>query len=160
MRLAHWICDLFLRRPPITVVLPRERRDKTACRECGCTNEFACAGGCWWVEPDLCSACHYRDGSQTAADRETRADSREPGLTFDEWWERRQALRGPYWPMTAREPQTRHVCGRCSCCRTLEATLISDNDALRTEVARLQKLLWPDSGTKRQPAETSIGGVL
>jgi hypothetical protein len=27
------------------------------CRECGCTDERACPGGCSWVEPDLCSAC-------------------------------------------------------------------------------------------------------
>lgn len=27
------------------------------CRECGCTDLEACPGGCWWVEPDLCSAC-------------------------------------------------------------------------------------------------------
>lgn len=28
-----------------------------ACRICGCTDEFGCRGGCWWIEPDLCSAC-------------------------------------------------------------------------------------------------------
>jgi hypothetical protein len=28
-----------------------------ACRECGCTDEDACPGGCGWVEPDLCSQC-------------------------------------------------------------------------------------------------------
>lgn len=28
-----------------------------ACRVCGCTDDNACQGGCWWVEPDLCSAC-------------------------------------------------------------------------------------------------------
>jgi hypothetical protein len=27
------------------------------CRVCGCTNFAACAGGCWWVEDDLCSSC-------------------------------------------------------------------------------------------------------
>ena len=27
------------------------------CRVCGCTETCACEGGCWWVEPDLCSAC-------------------------------------------------------------------------------------------------------
>lgn len=27
------------------------------CRVCGCTDDAACAGGCYWVEPDLCSAC-------------------------------------------------------------------------------------------------------
>lgn len=28
-----------------------------ACRGCGCTDEAACDGGCWWVEADLCSSC-------------------------------------------------------------------------------------------------------
>jgi hypothetical protein len=27
------------------------------CRECQCTDDHACEGGCYWVEPDLCSAC-------------------------------------------------------------------------------------------------------
>ena len=27
------------------------------CRVCGCTDYQACPGSCWWVEPDLCSAC-------------------------------------------------------------------------------------------------------
>lgn len=27
------------------------------CRECGCTEEDACPGGCSWVAEDLCSAC-------------------------------------------------------------------------------------------------------
>ncbi len=27
------------------------------CRECGCTDDHACEGGCSWVEEDLCSAC-------------------------------------------------------------------------------------------------------
>jgi hypothetical protein len=34
------------------------RRDKTrACRVCGCTDDRACPGGCWWAAEDLCSAC-------------------------------------------------------------------------------------------------------
>lgn len=28
-----------------------------ACRVCGCTDDDACDGGCWWHEPGLCSAC-------------------------------------------------------------------------------------------------------
>jgi len=28
-----------------------------ACRECGCTDNDACFPSCFWVEPDLCSAC-------------------------------------------------------------------------------------------------------
>lgn len=27
------------------------------CRRCGCTDARACPGGCWWVEPGLCSRC-------------------------------------------------------------------------------------------------------
>jgi hypothetical protein len=27
------------------------------CRVCGCTDEFACAEGCTWLERDLCSSC-------------------------------------------------------------------------------------------------------
>lgn len=27
------------------------------CRACGCTDHRACAGGCSWVAPDLCSKC-------------------------------------------------------------------------------------------------------
>ena len=32
------------------------------CRDCGCTDEAACFGGCWWVEPDLCSQCSQAGG--------------------------------------------------------------------------------------------------
>lgn len=28
-----------------------------ACRVCGCTDDRACAGGCTWTGPDLCSNC-------------------------------------------------------------------------------------------------------
>lgn len=31
--------------------------EPASCRVCGCTDERACAGGCSWVEADLCSAC-------------------------------------------------------------------------------------------------------
>lgn len=33
----------------------------TRCRGCGCTATFACPDGCFWVEPDLCSACRRGD---------------------------------------------------------------------------------------------------
>jgi hypothetical protein len=35
--------------------------DVTICRRCGCTDNSACEGGCWWVEEDLCSACDTND---------------------------------------------------------------------------------------------------
>lgn len=31
--------------------------DVRRCRDCGCTDAWACPGGCWWVERDLCSSC-------------------------------------------------------------------------------------------------------
>jgi hypothetical protein len=33
------------------------RREVRSCRVCGCTDKNACPGGCYWVEPDLCSRC-------------------------------------------------------------------------------------------------------
>jgi hypothetical protein len=27
------------------------------CRACGCTDEYACEGGCSWAQEDLCSNC-------------------------------------------------------------------------------------------------------
>jgi hypothetical protein len=27
------------------------------CRKCGCTEDRACPGGCWWAAPGLCSSC-------------------------------------------------------------------------------------------------------
>lgn len=27
------------------------------CRVCGCTDNAACPGGCFWVAPELCSKC-------------------------------------------------------------------------------------------------------
>lgn len=31
--------------------------DIQRCNACSCTHETPCAGGCWWVRPDLCSRC-------------------------------------------------------------------------------------------------------
>ena len=31
------------------------------CRDCGCTNENACQGGCTWAEYDLCSNCKIKE---------------------------------------------------------------------------------------------------
>jgi hypothetical protein len=41
------------------------------CRVCGCTDDRACPGGCYWVEPDLCSAC----AAQQPAEIEPRPPS-------------------------------------------------------------------------------------
>lgn len=34
--------------------------DRRVCRVCGCTDDAACEGGCYWVEADLCSQCAAR----------------------------------------------------------------------------------------------------
>jgi len=46
---------LYLRRSlkPFCYSKKKERK----CRVCGCTEDRACPGGCYWVEPDLCSRC-------------------------------------------------------------------------------------------------------
>ena len=31
--------------------------DVQRCSACGCTEDNPCLNGCWWVRPDLCSAC-------------------------------------------------------------------------------------------------------
>lgn len=37
-----------------------EAHDGPACEGCGCTEDNACEGGCWWVAPRLCSQCDSR----------------------------------------------------------------------------------------------------
>jgi hypothetical protein len=39
------------------VPLPFPSRLGAICRECGCSQDDGCRGGCAWVESDLCSAC-------------------------------------------------------------------------------------------------------
>ncbi len=39
--------------PALEKALDAQRR----CRVCGCTDDNACLGGCYWVEDDLCSEC-------------------------------------------------------------------------------------------------------
>lgn len=43
----------------LTWQCPRILQDdgEMACKVCGCTKYRACIGGCWWVEPELCSEC-------------------------------------------------------------------------------------------------------
>ena len=40
----------------VTTSTDRESREQK-CRVCGCTQNNACKGGCYWVEDDLCSKC-------------------------------------------------------------------------------------------------------
>jgi hypothetical protein len=32
-------------------------RPMQICRGCGCDDDHACPGGCWWSKPGLCSTC-------------------------------------------------------------------------------------------------------
>lgn len=36
---------------------PDHVRGERTCRGCGCTDTYACPGGCAWVDRDLCSRC-------------------------------------------------------------------------------------------------------
>lgn len=42
--------------PQLCVAILRDDGEM-ACRVCGCTLYRACPGGCYWVEPGLCSNC-------------------------------------------------------------------------------------------------------
>lgn len=46
--------------PPSLPMTPRRGAPELVrtCRACGCTEDYACPGGCSWVDPTLCSACH------------------------------------------------------------------------------------------------------
>jgi hypothetical protein len=37
-----------------------DKETEQKCRICGCTQNNACVGGCYWVEKDLCSKCAQR----------------------------------------------------------------------------------------------------
>ena len=42
----------------LETVCPKPNKpNEQQCRVCGCTQNHACPGGCYWVEPDLCSQC-------------------------------------------------------------------------------------------------------
>jgi len=38
--------------------------DVDTCRECGCSDDDACEGGCFWVEADLCSRCAFPEAKR------------------------------------------------------------------------------------------------
>lgn len=40
--------------------------DVAVCRSCGCTDERGCAGGCCWIEGDLCSSCPESETNHAA----------------------------------------------------------------------------------------------
>ena len=37
--------------------LIKESLKARICRVCGCTDDSACDGGCYWIEEDLCNQC-------------------------------------------------------------------------------------------------------
>lgn len=42
----------------------------SSCRVCGCTDLNACPGGCFWVQPDLCSTCYHEMVDDEPEERE------------------------------------------------------------------------------------------
>ena len=43
-----------------------EESDGWICEGCGCSNERACPGGCYWVGKNRCSRCFDADGGRFA----------------------------------------------------------------------------------------------
>jgi ParB/RepB/Spo0J family partition protein len=78
-----------------------------ACRECGCTDEIACEGGCSWVEDGLCSACVDAVGELDDVDeseppaaevvREPEAPQVDGPDQADEFWDPADPPKRP-WP--------------------------------------------------------------
>ena len=48
------------------------------CRICGCTDVRACPGGCFWVEPDLCSLCYEKLKAESIVRSATVHQSMDP----------------------------------------------------------------------------------
>ncbi|RJX17688.1 MAG: hypothetical protein C4575_12655 [Desulforudis sp.] len=46
---VEWVEVATLRHTPLVA--------NATCRVCGCTDDLACPGGCYWVEQNLCSRC-------------------------------------------------------------------------------------------------------
>lgn len=43
--------------PELLAKVEEIKKSMRRCRVCGCTDDNACDGGCYWVEDDLCSEC-------------------------------------------------------------------------------------------------------
>lgn len=50
-------------------------KSERVCKECGCTDNHACEGGCFWVKDDLCSKCY--DKKQIAGSKDKMMRARE-----------------------------------------------------------------------------------
>jgi hypothetical protein len=35
-----------------------------SCKVCGCTTDFACPQGCYWIEENLCSTCAHQSAEE------------------------------------------------------------------------------------------------
>lgn len=46
------------------------------CRECGCTDELSCPGGCYWYGPGLCSRCVSLSGMKSLVERWRKSAAR------------------------------------------------------------------------------------
>lgn len=53
-KMAHYLCA---DTDELLASLVEIKQDLRRCRICGCTDDNACMGGCYWVEDDLCSSC-------------------------------------------------------------------------------------------------------
>lgn len=51
--ITHWM--------PLPAAPESAPEDVQRCRICGCTDNNACSGGCYWVEDNLCSQCADRE---------------------------------------------------------------------------------------------------
>jgi len=51
------------RQQPVSA-LPAAQKSERKCKVCGCTDQKACASGCFWVADDLCSECNGWAGVQ------------------------------------------------------------------------------------------------
>lgn len=67
-QLCEYVVDLANRGDDVATILCKaldvfgeDPPDGRRCRRCGCTDIQACPGGCWWIEPDLCSQCHQAE---------------------------------------------------------------------------------------------------
>lgn len=79
---ARKLLNIKSRAEPVNRVA--QHLDPNACRGCGCTEDHACDGGCYWVEPNLCSRCvlvghqpETPDGQEAAAMVHRTNDSRK-----------------------------------------------------------------------------------
>ncbi|MCL6599810.1 MAG: hypothetical protein K6T81_13905 [Alicyclobacillus macrosporangiidus] len=59
---SHIVCpvcisDESLKDAGCAITTVTREPEEPKCRVCGCTESRACEGGCYWVEPDLCSRC-------------------------------------------------------------------------------------------------------